>query len=237
MVPDGTGHQSVTAVKVTTSEHKRELMDSLEAATRVVDIISSGGLALVPFDVAYAFLAGSREPLEKIYQLKLRPADKACPILVSREQFLQLVDAKPEEIARVDKVIRAGLPIGVLTRAHWENELARSIPKNCIEFLVSDERVGLFTNMGGMSEDLLSIATERGMRLFGSSANISGMGNSFSPEDVPVQIVEAMDIVCETGACKYSNSDRLPSSIVDITTGQLIRRGILHEEIERLLDG
>jgi tRNA A37 threonylcarbamoyladenosine synthetase subunit TsaC/SUA5/YrdC len=237
MVSDGTGHQSVTAVRVTTSEHNRAVMESREAATRVVDIISSGGLALVPFDVAYAFLAGSRGALEKIYQLKLRPADKACPILVSGEQFRQMVDAKPEEIARVDKVIQADLPVGILTRAQWENELARSIPEDCLEFLVSDERVGLFTNMGGMSEDLLSVATERGVRLFGSSANLSGMGNSFSLEDVPGQIVEAMDIVCETGACRYSNPDRLPSSIVDITTGRLIRRGILHEEIERLLGG
>jgi hypothetical protein len=29
----------------------------------------------------------------------------------------------------------------------------------------------------------------------------------------------------------------LPSSIVDLETGQLTRRGILHEEIGRLLDG
>ena len=62
------------------------------------------------------------------------------------------------------------------------------------------------------------------------------MGNSFALEDVPAQIVEEMDIVCETGACKFTNPDRLPSSIVDIETGQLTRRGILHEEIERLLN-
>lgn len=210
-------------------------MDSREAAAKVVDVIQDGGLALVPFDVAYAFLAGAREPLEKIYKLKLRPPEKACPILVSWEQFRTFADATGEEMARVAKLVRAGLPLGVLTKAHWQSDLARSIPENCREFLVSQDRVGLFMNMGGMSEELLSVATRRGVRLFGSSANLSGMGNSFSLEDVPVDIVDAMDIVCETGACKYSNPDRLPSSIIDIRTGELTRRGILHEEIERLL--
>ena len=235
MVPDGSGRQSVTAVRVTTANHDRTLMEAGEAAEITVDVIRDGGLALVPFDVAYAFLAGSREPLEKIYRLKLRPPQKACPILVSWEQFQQLADATPEELKRVENLVRAELPVGVLTKALWDSEIARSIPENCREFLVSEDRVGLFMNMGGMSDDLLSVATQKGLRLFGSSANLSGMGNSFSIEDVPDEIVDKMDIVCETGACKYTNPDRLPSSIIDINTGKLVRRGILHKEIERLL--
>jgi hypothetical protein len=46
-----------------------------------------------------------------------------------------------------------------------------------------------------------------------------------------------MDILCDAGTCTFANPDRLPSSIVDLETGQLSRRGILHEEIGRLLDG
>jgi tRNA A37 threonylcarbamoyladenosine synthetase subunit TsaC/SUA5/YrdC len=63
------------------------------------------------------------------------------------------------------------------------------------------------------------------------------MGNSFSLEDVPDSIVSRIDIVCDAGTCTHANPDRLPSSIVDLETGQLTRRGILHEEIGRLLDG
>jgi tRNA A37 threonylcarbamoyladenosine synthetase subunit TsaC/SUA5/YrdC len=211
-------------------------MEFYSAAAKVVETIRDGGLALVPFDVAYAFLAGSREPLERIYQLKLRPPEKACPILVSWDEFRRLADATPAQLVRVEKLVRAELPVGILTKPRWEDELARSIPENCREFLVSDGRVGLFMNMGGMSEELLSVATRMGVRLFGSSANLSGMGNSFSLRDVPDDIVEAMDVVCDNGACRYSNPDRLPSSIVDIETGKLVRRGILHEEIERLLN-
>ncbi len=212
-------------------------MDPGEAAGHVVKVVTEGGLALVPFDVAYAFLASSRAALEKIYKLKLRSPQKACPMLVSWEQFLQFADGSADEIGRVNKLVQSGLPFGVLTNAVWDCEFARSIPEDCLEYLVSGDRVGLFMNMGGMSDRILSLATEKGVRIFGSSANLSGMGNSFALEDVPGQIVESMDIICETGSCKYANPERLPSSIVDIKTGQLTRRGILHDEIERLLRG
>ena len=52
------------------------IMSGSEAAESVVAVIKRGGLAVVPFDVSYAFLAGTLEPLRRIYELKLRPAAK-----------------------------------------------------------------------------------------------------------------------------------------------------------------
>jgi tRNA A37 threonylcarbamoyladenosine synthetase subunit TsaC/SUA5/YrdC len=235
MVSRGLGSEPVTAVKVSTRDGRWELMSSREAAERVIDVIDGGGLALVPFDVAYAFITGSISPLQRIYQLKLRPPKKACPVLVSWEQFVDIADSNGRDVERLKRVVDAGLPVGVLTTPDWESDAARSIPQDCVHLLVSQGKLALFMNMGGMSEDLLEIANQRGVRLFGSSANISGMGNSFSLDDVPDEIVEAMDIVCEIGPCKYKNPDRLPTSIVDLETGTLTRSGILHDEIGRLL--
>lgn len=247
MVPEGLSREPVgrepttggvlTTVRVTSSELRDELMPVRDAADLVVDVIKRGGLALVPFGVAYAFVTGSRVPLERIYQLKLRPAKKACPILVSWDDFVDAADATPAQIERVRQIISADLPVGVLVKPKWDSAMARSIPDDCREMLTSNGKLGLFMNMGGMSRELLDAGTRADVRLFGSSANFSGMGNSFSLEDVPESIVGAMDIVCEAGTCRYANPDRLPSSIVDLETGQLTRRGILHEEIGRLLNG
>jgi tRNA A37 threonylcarbamoyladenosine synthetase subunit TsaC/SUA5/YrdC len=227
----------LTTVKVTNASLHEAPMPVREAADLVVDVIKGGGLALVPFGVAYAFVTGSRAPLGRIYELKLRPPEKACPILVSWEDFVDAADAKPEQIERIGRVVSADLPVGVLVEPRWDSAMARSIPDDCRELLTSNGKLGLFMNMGGMSGQLLDAAAREDVRLFGSSANFSGMGNSFSLEDVPESIVGAMDIVCEAGTCTYANPDRLPSSIVDLETGQLTRRGILHEEIGRLLDG
>lgn len=246
MVPDGHGRESIgqrpavpaplTTVKVSSGDEQR-IMPVAEAAERVVDIIAQGGLALVPFGVAYAFLTGSREPLARIYELKLRPPKKTCPILVSWEDFDDIAEATPSQMDRIRRVIEADLPVGVLVKPRWDSETARSIPKDCLELLTTNGKLGLFMNMGGMSRHLLEAGARAGVRLFGSSANISGMGNSFSLEEVPEGIVSKMDIVCEAGTCTHANPDRLPSSIVDLETGRLTRRGILHHEIERLLDG
>lgn len=242
MVPDGLGRESVSqgvssTVNVTVAGEEPKVLPVREAADAVVDVIGKGGLALVPFGVAYAFLTGSRAPLERIYELKLRPAHKACPILVSWDDFVDAADAAPSELARIRSVVEADLPVGVLVKPKWDSAMAQSIPKDCLDLLTTNGRLGLFMNMGGMSRELLDAGARAGVRLFGSSANISGMGNSFSLEDVPESIVSRMDIVCDAGTCVHANPDRLPSSIVDLETGQLTRRGILHEEIGRLLDG
>lgn len=232
-----TAQMPLQSVKVAKAGGDRRVLPASEAAELVVETIARGGLALVPFGVAYAFLTGSRAPLERIYQLKLRKPNKACPILVSPEDFIDAADAPPGKIARVRPVIEAQLPVGVLVKPRPESEVVRSIPGDCLDMLTSNGKLGLFMNMGGMSREILEVGTRERVRLFGSSANISGMGNSFSLRDVPESIVSRMDIVCDAGTCTHANPDRLPSSIVDLETGRLTRHGILHEEIGRLLDG
>jgi len=49
-------------------------------------------------------------------------------------------------------------------------------------------------------------------------------------------MLEGVDVVCNGGRCKFANPERLASTVVDLETGKLTRRGILHEEIQRLLD-
>jgi tRNA A37 threonylcarbamoyladenosine synthetase subunit TsaC/SUA5/YrdC len=213
------------------------MMSLGDAAEHVVDAIARGGLTLVPFGVAYAFLTGSLASLTRIYELKLRPQKKACPILVAWDEFVEVADASSEGIAGIKKVVDAELPVGVLVEPRRDSDVYRSIPADCVDLLTTDGKLGLFMNMGGMSDEILAVARKKGIRLFGSSANLSGMGNSFSLADVPESIVQAMDIVCEAGTCRFANPDRLPSSVVDLETGTLTRRGILHEEIERLLAG
>jgi tRNA A37 threonylcarbamoyladenosine synthetase subunit TsaC/SUA5/YrdC len=247
MVPDRLGRESIgrgqekraalETVRVSVAGGASKLSPVRDAAALVVDVIQNGGLALVPFGVAYAFLTGSRAPLGRIYELKLRPPHKACPILVSWDDFVDAAQAAPDDLARIQRVVEAGLPLGVLVKPDWNSSMVRSIPQDCLELLSNNGRLGLFMNMGGMSRELLEAASTAGVRLFGSSANLSGTGNSFSLEDVPDSIVKAMDIVCDAGTCTFANPDRLPSSIVDLETGSLSRRGILHEEIGRLLEG
>ena len=115
-------------IKVRSSRHRRTIMSPVEAAGSVLDVVEAGGLAVVPLDVSYAFLAGELGSLQRIFELKLRPMSRPCPILASWEQFLDLTKGTDAEIERVKRVVDAGLPVGVITEPNWESDVARSIP-------------------------------------------------------------------------------------------------------------
>lgn len=237
MVSRGLGREPIAPVRVSSDTMDCVMMSPIDAATEVLSVIRKGGLAVVPLDVSYAFLAGAREPLERIYELKLRPASKPCPVLASWSHFTDLTNEGEVAVRRVKRVVDAGLPLGVITTPNWESDVAKSIPRDCIERLAKGNKLALFLNMGGLSEYLIALADRVGTRLFGSSANISGKGNSFSLGDVPPTMLDGVDIVCDAGQCKYTNPERLASTILDLETGELTRRGIVYADIERLLNG
>lgn len=227
----------MNSIQVTSSQSEGGAMSAGRAAETVVEVVKAGGLAVVPLDVSYAFLAATRGALERIYDLKVRPASKPCPILASWEHFVEATAASPAHIQRVERAVAAGLPVGMLTRPDRRSDVVRRIPADCSEMLIKDDRLALFVNMGGMAADLIAAAEANGVLLFGSSANISGTGNSFSIEDVPKSMLESVDVVCDAGRCRFSNPDRLASTILDVESGALTRRGIAADEIEkRLLD-
>jgi len=225
----------MTMIRLKSSDSDSMVLRSPDAARRVVEIVKDGGLAVVPLDVSYAFLAASQKPLARIFELKLRPASKRCSILASWKQFLDAAGGSREAIARMSRVADAGFPIGILTPPDWKSDTVSAIPEDCVDLLLKDEKLALFINLGGMCNDLIEAAEEAGILLFGSSANISGSGNSFTLEEVPSALLDAADVVCEGGTCRYANPERLASTIVDLETASLTRRGALHEEIKRLL--
>jgi len=210
-------------------------MSPADAVREVLEVVRGGGLAVVPFDVSYAFLAATRGALERIYALKLRPGSKPCPLLASWEHFLDASSAEHGRIRVAERVASAGLPVGILTPLEWESAVVRSIPEDCRDLLIKDDKMALLINMGGISDLWIAAADAAGVRLFGSSANISGTGNSFRLEEVPSAMLDSVDITCEAGMCRYANPERSASSIIDVETGALVRAGILHEEIGRLL--
>ena len=222
-------------VKVTSQRHDGVVMSSRDAARTVIEVVRDGGLAVVPFDVAYAFLGATRGALELIYALKVRPAGKPCPMLASWEHFLGASAADPERIRAIQRVADAGLPVGLITSTNWQSDLVGTSPDDCREMLAKDGKLALFINMGGIGELLIEEADAIGLRLFGSSANISGTGNSFRLDELPDFMLENVDITCEAGDCRYTNAERMAASIVDVDATAVVRIGILHEEIERLM--
>ena len=131
----------MTLIRVKSVACNNEVMRSPEAARQVVGVLKDGGLAVVPLDVSYAFLAASQEPLARIFELKLRPASKRCSILASWKHFLDAADAAPGPLRRMQRVVDAGFPLGILARPAWESDTVAAIPKDCVDLLLKDEKL------------------------------------------------------------------------------------------------
>lgn len=236
MGPARSGRTIGDTVKVTSRQHAGLIMSPADAAAAVIEVVRRGGLAVVPLDVSYAFLGATRDAIERIYALKLRPGSKPCPMLASWEHFQEASAATPERIAAIARVDEAGLPVGLVTSTKWDGDIAKTIPGDVVDKVAKDGKMALFINMGGLSNMLLSEADRIGLRLFGSSANISGAGNSFRLDEVPEAMLEQVDIKVEGDTCRYVNAERMASSIVDVDDGVFTRRGILADEIEEVME-
>ena len=53
------------------------LFDNAGDAARAFTVLKAGGIAIVPNDIGYSVLGGSRAALEKIFVTKRRPPTKA----------------------------------------------------------------------------------------------------------------------------------------------------------------
>ncbi len=173
--------------------------------------------------------------MERIYLAKGRPRTKPCGLLASWAQFDVLSSGCPDAKRAVGRVIRSGHPLGVITGVNWMNPLARSIPRSCSDLLVKNDTIAMFLRMGGMADALLEAANRERVILYGSSANRSNAGNAFSLEEVPPQILESADVVCDGGRCAFANEERLPSAMIDLRNGRMTRHGIQSVAIQDLL--
>jgi hypothetical protein len=92
-------------------------------SARVYAILRAGGLALVPTDVGYGLLAMEAGAVERIYELKGRPATKPC-VTVANEAILADV----------------ALPVGAGVVA-WLRDITRTLPLAVVARLDPDSRL------------------------------------------------------------------------------------------------
>jgi tRNA A37 threonylcarbamoyladenosine synthetase subunit TsaC/SUA5/YrdC len=95
-----------------------------------------------------------------------------------------------------------------------------------------DDTIALFFGVGPLIRRIAELAAEHGELVVGSSANLSGTGNHYTLAHVPPSLLDGVDVIIP-GKPAYDGAGRLASTIVDLTTGEILRRGVEAEAIER----
>lgn len=187
------------------------------AVSHALAVLRQGGLVAFPTDTVYGVGARAGDPsaVARLYTAKLRPAQKAIPLLVS-----SVDDLLPKR-----GWTSAGLPPAAqcLARHFWPGPLTLVVPRGP---RVSDAVAAKGHGVAVRIPDhpvVLSLLQALAEPLATTSANLSGHPSSLTAEEVMVQLVGRVDLVLDGGPCPGGQA----STIVDVTgpSPQILRQG------------
>jgi tRNA A37 threonylcarbamoyladenosine synthetase subunit TsaC/SUA5/YrdC len=194
-------------------------------AQRVYKTVTAGGLVLLPTDVGYGLVAIEEDAVRRIYELKGRPATKPCVTVANAEILARVSRPIADDVREWLAEITRLTPLAVVTR-HASSPLL----ERCSDYVRAQAThagtIALFFKAGRILERVAELALADGKLLIGSSANLSGTGNNYSLPEVPETMRAGADLVIDRGPAWYRNSRQLASTILDLTSGEFLRKGV-----------
>lgn len=177
-------------------------------------MIESGGVVAIPTDTVYgiAALPLDARAIERIYEAKGRPSDKALPMLVSAVE-------RAEAIAHLSPAVRR------LCAAFWPGALTivvRAAASFQSPALSDDGTIGVRMPAAPLALEIIAAA---GGVLSVTSANRSGMPPATTAQEVLAELGGRIDAVVDGGPSQGGT----PSSVVRLTGSrvEILRAGAI----------
>lgn len=204
-------------------------------ARRTLDIIKSGGIAIVPNDTGYACCGSSMDPLTKIYNTKQRGSHKRNAMAGDMETQRDLQRLNPRAQQMVEAlVIDHDLPIGVIGSFRSDHPLLKKLGDDAVQASTAIGTIGMLLNAGNFHKELARLSREEVVPLFGSSANLTGTGPRFSVEEIPQELKDIADITIDYGLRRY-HTYRRAGTLINFENMQVVRIGACYELISAVL--
>lgn len=185
---------------------------------KVINLLSSGGLAILPTDTAVGICCriDSEASVEYIYDLRGRSKDKPLLVLASSIEMAEkyvVFDEKTMEFAK------SNWPGGITVILPCKENMVPSVVR------AGGKNLGVRVPANG---PLRRIIEEVGVPLVAPSANKAGERTPYSIDEVDKHLISDIKIVLE-GECTYKKE----STIVDTTVNpwKIIRAGAVEVKI------
>lgn len=191
---------------------------------RVVQSLASGQLLVLPTDTVYGLACRADDPeaVRRLFAAKIRPTEKALPLLIARLEHLSLVS--PSSDPRV----------ALLAEHFWPGPLTLVLPRaaHLPDILTGGlETVGIRLPDLALTRQVLDACC---FPVAVTSANISAEPPACQVADLPEALLVSIDLVIDGGQARGGQ----PSTVLDLTvTPPLIRRAgpVTEGEITRLI--
>jgi L-threonylcarbamoyladenylate synthase len=188
-----------------------------ESMAEAVRILSAGGLVAFPTDTVYGVGAHALQPqaVEKIYAAKIRPREKAIPLLLATPDDLSLV---AESVAPV---------VHLLAERFWPGGLTLVVRKRAIV----PDTVSLGPTVAVRIPDhpvTQALIVALSAPLAATSANLSGNPSPITAQEVMGELAGRIELILDGGSCPGGIS----STVLDLTTDPptILRSGAITEE-------
>jgi L-threonylcarbamoyladenylate synthase len=188
-----------------------------ESMAKAVRILSAGGLVAFPTDTVYGVGAHALQPqaVEKIYAAKIRPREKAIPLLLATPDDLSLV---AESVAPV---------VYLLAERFWPGGLTLVVRKRAIV----PDAVSLGPTVAVRIPDhpvTQALIVALSAPLAATSANLSGNPSPVTAREVMGELAGRIEFILDGGSCPGGIS----STVLDLTTDPptILRSGAITEE-------
>jgi tRNA A37 threonylcarbamoyladenosine synthetase subunit TsaC/SUA5/YrdC len=193
---------------------------------RLFDALATGGIGIVPLDVAYAVVATMPNGIRRIFEAKRRSYDKPSGMFgnwrLSRE--IHVMDEQRHGMVR--EIVEAEqIPFSVVAPFRADHPLSTAVDPFVMQNSSKGGTLDMLLNAGQFHDAIAEGSAARGTAVFGSSANLSLTGSKYRYQDIDQPIRDAAAIHFDYGKSKYAHQDGLSSTIVDFTNFSVIRVG------------
>ena len=201
-------------------------------ATRLIETVARGGVAVFPVDVGYAIVGNAEDAITRVFACKKRSVEKACGMFSNRDMLINLSLLDQRSIEIVDSITKKhSLPFSVVVPYKIDHPFFSGLTPLTRERSSRGDTIDMLLNAGALHDEIARLSWARGMPVLGSSANTSLTGSKYQLMDVEEPVRNEADLVLDYGNTKYSHPAGMGSSIIALPSLKPIRRGIEFERI------
>lgn len=213
----------------------RPIFDIADDAARAFEVLRQGGTAIVPNDIGYSILGGSKDALSRIFRTKQRAPQKLNAMVANLDTHRSLHRCSPRGAAIVSAITEDyGLPLGCIAPYRADHPMMRRLDADVVEASTRSGTLVMLLNAGRFHAELTRLSHEANVPLFGSSANITLSGTKFCVEDIEPEILAIADIVIDHGLQRY-HPYAASSTLLNVETLEVVRYGSCFEDIAYIL--
>lgn len=201
----------------------RQLAADVDA---VIDVLAAGGIAIIPTCLTYAIVGHQPQAIEAIFTAKARSYDKPCGLFGS-PALSQMLHELPDEKHGMIRIMAGeeALPFSVVAPFRPGHPLLAAVDPFVLRNASKNGTMDMVISGGPFVAALAARSLERGIAVFGSSANRSLQGSKYRLAEIEPEVRAVASLQLDYGLSRWATDAGLSSTIIDMADFSVVRVG------------